>query len=144
MSDNSISSLQTRLAANSIRKYVAQIKEIRIERQIISRQCAGFFKKWLIYIWPIGRLSILHMSILPLLHVFWRLFIHIWRTGICRWTQTTHEISNYTKSHQTKILENIMCQHLVFVYDKFPMFLSPEIPNLLKNVVKSEHIFKYM
>lgn len=51
MSDNSISSLQTRLAANSIRKYVAQIKEIRIERQIISRQCAGFFKKWLIYIY---------------------------------------------------------------------------------------------
>lgn len=54
------------------------------------------------------------------------------------------QLKNYTKSHQTKILENIMCQHLVFVYDKFPMFLSPEIPNRLKNVVKTEHIFKYM
>lgn len=51
MSDNSISSLQTRLPANPIRKYAAQIKEIRIERQIISRQCAGVFKKWPNYIY---------------------------------------------------------------------------------------------
>lgn len=153
MSEKSISSLQTRLAANSIRKYVAQIKEIRIEKQIIFRQGAGVFRKWPKYIpiYPIGRISIYitHVNLTAVISILYtiiiyRSLIHIWRTGICRWTQTTHGISNNTKSHQTKILENIMCQHLVFVYDKFPMFFSPEILNLLNNVVKSEHIFKYM